>query len=327
MPADLDHHPALDPVLHGKLHRWVAESLITPSEADAIEAFETAQVVAPTLAPRRIPLVTEALGYLGAVLALAAGIAIASERWEDLDPVVRATAIGIAAAALFAIGWLIRTNEEPAIGRLTSVLWSLSSGLVLWFAWTLFYDVFGYAERTTGILSGGTTAVISGALYLVRRRALQQIALAGAIAFTVGFAFFEPGPNGIGWWVLGVVWFGLGRISAVRPSRVALSVGGILALEGAMVLGTAEAPGAGFPLGLVTAAALIAASVLLRETPLLVIGVIGVFMFLTRTVMYFFHDTLGAPIALLAAGAGMLAVAIVIARRSGATRTGPRSPS
>jgi hypothetical protein len=325
LPSNLDH-PAADPALHRKLQRWVTEALITPAEAAAIEGFETAQARRVETPSRRIPLVTEALGYLGAVLALVAGIVVASERWEDLDPLVRVTAIGVGAVTLFALGWLLRTNDEPAIGRLASVLWALSSGLVLWLGWTLCSDVLETSDRTAGILSGSFTIVASGAYYLVLRRPLQQVALAVAIAFTLGFAVFEPAPNGVVRWVMGVVWFLLGGANVLRPQRVALAVGGLLALESAMTLGTADVPGVGFPLGLATAAALIAASVAMRETPLLVIGVIGLFVFLTRTVAYYFHGTLGAPIALLAAGAIVLAVAIVLARR-GPTRTGPRSPS
>src|SRR3989304_3770281 len=56
--------------LGGRLLRWVDASLITSEQAEAIRAFE--EVPAE---PRRVPLIAEALGYLGAALALAAGAA------------------------------------------------------------------------------------------------------------------------------------------------------------------------------------------------------------------------------------------------------------
>ena len=129
------------------------------------------------------------------------------------------------AVALVAIGWLLRASDEPAIGRLASVLWFLASCGVLWAGWVLAYDALETSDRVAGITSGGSAVAVSAVLYLLRRRSLQQVALAGAITYTVGFAFFEPTPNGIAWWTLGVVWFFLGKADVLPPQRVALAIG------------------------------------------------------------------------------------------------------
>lgn len=58
--ADLRHRHPTEPKLHTMLQRWVTQSLITPAEADAIEAFEGRET---TSAQRGVPLLTEALIY------------------------------------------------------------------------------------------------------------------------------------------------------------------------------------------------------------------------------------------------------------------------
>ena len=323
MSAGLDHHPPIDPGLHAKLHRWVAESLITSAEADAIEAFEAGEARATS---RRVPLVTEALAYLGAALALGAGAAVLADRWADMHAITRASAVGIAALGLLLAGWLLRGSEEPAIARLTSVLWLLASGLAVWFNWVLALDVFETTDRMAGLVGGAVGLAVSASLYAYRRSTLQQVAVAVTLACTTGFAFYDPAWNGVAWCVIGVAWFGLGVARVLVPRRTALAIGSIGALVSALVLAT-DQHAAGLLLGSVVAVALVAASVRLRETPILAIGVVGMFLFLVQTVAYFFQDTLGAPIALLAAGAIVLVVALVLARRSRPTRSVPRSPS
>ncbi|HZD78668.1 MAG TPA: hypothetical protein VE646_01325, partial [Actinomycetota bacterium] len=59
-----------DEDLRRHLEAWVARELISTEEAEAIRAFEVG--TAPS--PRRVPLVTEVLAYLGAGLAIAAGV-------------------------------------------------------------------------------------------------------------------------------------------------------------------------------------------------------------------------------------------------------------
>jgi hypothetical protein len=324
MTTDLHHHPA-DPDLHRKLETWVTASLITPQEAEAIERFEEHETAVES-APRRVPLVTEALGYLGAVLALAAGIALFAERWDDLAVGARLAAIGVAAAAAFGFGWLLRNSSEPAIRRLGSVAWAGSVVLVAWFAAGFATDVLETSDRTTGIIASVTATIVAGALFAFRRLPLQQLALFVALFFAVGFLLEDPVPIGTAMLVIGLAWFALGWRDILEPRYTALVLGSLGILIGPMTI-AGEATGAGLLIGLAMAAAVVTAGVLLREAALLGIGVVGLFVFLIRTVTYFFEGTVGVPIALLAAGAVVLAVALILARRYGTTRTGPRSPS
>jgi hypothetical protein len=62
---------------------------------------------------------------------------------------------------------------------------------------------------------------------------------------------------------------------------------------------------------LLTAAGLVALSVPTRQTPLLALGMIGAFGYITWAVTNYFQDSLGAPVALVIIGAVFLALAVV----------------
>jgi hypothetical protein len=91
------------------LERWVDEELISRAEAEAISTFEQRGEAQP----HRISLVTEAIGYVGAALLLAAGASLASRVWEDTDELARITVLAIATAVLIWLGWAFRASAEP----------------------------------------------------------------------------------------------------------------------------------------------------------------------------------------------------------------------
>ena len=324
MTTDLHHRP-MDPNLHRKLEAWVTASLITTQEAEAIERFETREEV-EAAAPRRIPLVAEALGYLGGVLGLAAGIALFAERWDELAVGVRLASVGAAGVFAFVAGWFLRRSVEPAILRLGSVLWAGAVAMVTWFSILFAVDVLETSDRATGIIASVSATIVAATLYAVGRRALQQLVLFVALLYAIVFALEDQVWIGSAMLAIGLAWFELGWRELLEPRFTAMVLGSLGVLIGPMTI-AGEANGTGLLIGLVMAAAVVTAGVLLHETVLLGIGVVGLFFFLIRTITYFFEGTVGVPIALLVAGAIVLVVALVLARRYGTTRTGPRSPS
>src|SRR4030095_12437179 len=80
---------------------------------------------------------------------------------------------------------------------------------------------------------------------------------------------------------------------------------------------------------------LVAASVSLRHTPMLGLGVAGLFAFSVWAIGYYFGETMGTPLVLLVARVVLLAVAFVAARLRGLTserssphpKRGPDRPS
>src|ERR1700742_4859234 len=119
--------PSSGAELRKHLDRWVAEGPIDTAQATRIETAETPATVSPAAGSRatgsRAPLVAEALGYAGGVLAIAAGLYLVRDFWPNVST---GTALAFAAAACVALGAggaAVRTTSDPALRRLRSVVW------------------------------------------------------------------------------------------------------------------------------------------------------------------------------------------------------------
>ena len=310
-----------------ELDRWVEAGLISRAQATAIAAFEQRAAGAS----RRVSLATEALGYVGAVLGVAGGGIALGNVWEDLDDWARPAILGGTALALLAGGGMIRRQEEPALRRLTSVLWFLSVGALAATSALLFVDFVKRSDELSVLGTGAAVALYAGTLWLLQRRVLQQLALlAGLIVTLVGGLLLLPGevPSwvfAVAVWGLGGAWAVLGWRKIVEPWWAALPLGALTALVAPAV--GADEFGWLFVVALGTAGGLIAASVALRMTPLLGPGAIGMFAYVTWAVVKYFGEALGVPVALALAGAVVLALALVAGRsRRLWGRPGPRGP-
>ncbi|HET9722390.1 MAG TPA: DUF2157 domain-containing protein [Actinomycetota bacterium] len=325
MPADLDDPSVVDPALREELRRWVAASLISPAEADAIRAFE-ARPREPE--PRGVPMITEALAYVGAALAAAAAAVLLGDRWSELTPGVRVAAIATGALVALAAGALVRRSSDPAMVRLTSVLWAIATGLFGWLAWLVAFDLLERRGSVPALACGIAITVLGAALYAALRQALQQIALLAGILTTVGASLGDGTDTMLAFWAVGLAWLVLGAVRRLPPDRAAFIGGSVVVLWAPMAL-TDGGQGVGMWLGLATAVALIVASLALHETVLLGFGTVGVFGYLIRVLVRLFGDTAAMPVALLVAGAIVIAVAVWLARRStpDVSRSARRSPS
>src|SRR5690242_3173170 len=123
--------------LRRQLDRWVADGLIDATQAARIESAEAPPAVPEPAGGSRVPLVAEALGYAGGVLAIAAGIFMVRELWPGFPTWAELALAAVACAALGAGGAVLRTTGEPAFGRLRSVLWLLSTVSLAAFTGTL----------------------------------------------------------------------------------------------------------------------------------------------------------------------------------------------
>jgi hypothetical protein len=103
-----------------------------------------------------------------------------------------------------------------------------------------------------------------------------------------------------------------------EPRRVSLTLGPLAGLTGAFVA-SGDRTSLGVWLGIAVSVGLVAASVSLRHTPMLGLGVAGLFAFSVWAIGYYFGETIGTPLVLLVAGVILLAVAFVAARLRGLT--------
>jgi hypothetical protein len=280
---------------------------------------------------RRVSLLTEAVAYVGAVLLLAGGIAGLSQRWNGLGGWERTGVLAGAAVLFLVAGIVLRRSGEPAIQRLAGVVWFLSVACAGGAVGIATYDVYGNTGAVTVLAVGAGAAVYAAALWLVRRRASQSAALfgglvtaiCGAIATSAGSGSVPVLAYALPLWGFGLGWSWLGWKRHVEPIWVTIPCGVILALI-APGLAAGE-HGWVYAIGIATAAAAMAASVPLRNTPLLALGTLSMFGYVTSAVIRYFHQSLGVPAALAVTGALILGLAAVSARLMRAAQ--PPKPS
>jgi hypothetical protein len=247
-----------------------------------------------------------------------------ADRWEGLTPAVRVASVGVAFLGALGAGMLLRRSADPAMVRVTSLAWCGATALFGWLAQLVAYELLDLRGRVPAMLAGVAVTVLGGALYALLRRALQQFAMVGGLLVLAGATFAEGPGAMVAVWAVAVAWTVVGALGLLPPERAALIGGPIVAIWAPL-----GAEDFGIWLGLATGIALIAAGVTRRESILVGFGAFGVFVHLLRLLGRFFGGTAVMPVALLVAGAVVLTLAVVYARRSGQgpTRTAPRSPS
>jgi hypothetical protein len=286
-------------------------------------------------AERRISLLTEAVAYLGAILLLAGGVAAISRQWGNVGSWAHVAILTGAAALFLLAGLSVRRVREPAIQRLTGVTWLLSVMCTAGAAGYATYDlIFSFtaadqnAAAVTALGVGLAASAYAAVLWLIRRQALQVVAVFGGlvtlICGVIATAAGGRAVNGaflacaLALWGFGVAWAVLGWRRYVEPMWVAVPLGTLLAL-------VAPALGAGrygwlYAVAIITAGAVMAVSVPLRNTVLLGLGTVAMFGYVTAVAVRYFRQSLGVPAALSIIGALIIVLAVVTARLMRATR-------
>lgn len=276
-------------------------------------------------ASRRISLLTEALAYVGAILILAGGIAAVSQRWHAMTGWGRVSVLAGAAAVFLLAGIVVRRVREPAVKRLVDVVWFLSVACAAGAVGFAAHDVYGITAPVTALAVGAGITGYSVVLWLVRQRALENLAVfTGLVVLICGVIFTVDDsppslPFAVALWVFGVAWAGLGWQRYIQPLWVTVPCGVLLALVAPSL--AAGDYGWVYAIGIATAAGAIAASVPLRNTPLLALGSLAMFGYVTSVVVRYFRESLGVPGALASTGVLILGLAIVTARLMRATRS------
>ena len=276
----------------------------------------------------RISPLTEAVAYLGVILLLAGGGVAIGQSWDRLGDWGQVGVVAGAAAFFLLIGIVVRRVRDPAIQRLAGVVWFLSVACVAGAVWLAWYKAYGSTGPVT-VLVGAAVTVYSAALWRVRRGALQNVALfAGLIVTILGIVDIAVdianGHGGTGsapafgavvpLWAVGLAWAGLGWGRFVEPVWVTIPCGVILALIVPIFAVSHGWGHVGYAIGIATAAAVMAASIPLRNVPLLALGALGMFGYVTSGAVRYLQQSLGGPAALAITGALIIGLAVVSAR-------------
>lgn len=295
--------------------------------------FRRYQEQAPETSPGhgRIPLLTEAAGYVGAVLLLAgAGTAIGRE-WEDFAHGARFALLTGIAAFFLGVGLVSRRSVEPAFVRLTSVVWMIGTAAVAAALAELFVGFLETPDETTFLVVASATTAVAALLYAVHPTVLQHLALYVGVLVTsiaIGVRIDPRYPAWIGGvtaWAVGLAWLFLGATRRLPPSWVAMPIGVITALIAPTAI-QEDSFGAMYAVGIATAVGVMAGSVRWRSVPALALGTLGLFAYATSATVYYFGDTIGVPAALAVTGGVILVLAAVTARLARYARIPPGTP-
>ena len=277
---------------------------------------------------RRISLLTEAVAYVGVILLLAGGAAAIGQRWNSLGDWGQVGVLAGTAVFFLLVGIVVRRVREPAMQRLAGVVWFLSVAFVAGLVLLAWHKAYGSTGPVT-VLVGAAVTVYSAALWLVRRGALQNVALfAGLIVTVLGIVDYAvdlaTGHGGTGsapaiagvlpLWAFGLAWAWLGWRRYVEPVWVTIPCGIILALIVPIFAVYHGWGPVGYAIGIATAAAVMAASVPLRNVPLLALGALAMFGYVTSAAVRYLQQSLGYPAALAIAGALIIGLAVISAR-------------
>lgn len=248
---------------------------------------------------RRVPLVAEALGYLGGMLSLIGITVWVATFWRDVSAPVRLGVSGGVAALLVAVGFAVRADTDEALARLRGFVWftgSLAFGVT---GGVVAHDVLHTTSPVAtvqGVALG--VLVVSMLLWQVHDRPAQEFSTLVALEVAVGVGAWQIGSPVfaalVEMAVAGTV-MALGLWRRILTPWLATIVGTIGVLAGASMFTQRWQERGTLPL--VAMAFLV---LLLAETPtveisgrerigMLVIGTIALWISVPPTVAYFGH--------------------------------------
>lgn len=312
-----------------RLEAWVEARILSQEQAEQIRRFE-AEREPDTAAAGRVPLVAEALGYLGGGLAFVAAWIFGVQLWPELQPWARVALVAVITAVIAGAGAWIRNSEEPAAQRLTSFLWFLSS-IGVAFIFGLTADALDAQEETSILVGSMAVSIYSFVLWLARRSSLQQLALfAGLITTAVSLlnnfeANIDPAFFGLTIFTISLAWGLLAWGEVMEPLTTGLVVSGLGMMAGSQASAFDDTQVLGIVLGMATAVIFLVAGVVVRRMLLLALGAASVIIFVPQMINDVFGDALAAVLALLVVGLGIVVGAVVIARRRVDPGTAERS--
>jgi hypothetical protein len=302
--------------LRQQLARWTAAGLIDPDQAGRIEAAERER--APALPRRRLPLVAEVLGYVGAVIAITAIVVTVHQIWNHVPAAVELATAGVIAVGLLLAGAALRTDGDLALARLRSVLWLLSTAGTAAFVAVLTRRYLHLADPDVALATAAAWLVCAVPLWWLTRSAQQHLAaFGGAVALVeTGIDRIDPHAGsfafGLALWVLALAWGIAASRGHLVPAPIGMLLSGAGVLAGAII---AMDHTAGVPLAIATVAGLFAAGVLLHRVPLIGIGAVGTLYVIPDAAHRYLPGSVAAPLAVAVVGLVLLGVALWLARQ------------
>lgn len=308
--------------LNRQLEVWVREGVVSADQADLMRrsvAGPPSTADSGVLPERRIPLITEIFGYVGAALAIWAVAFLTAEFWGSLADWAQASLFGALAFALAVAGATLVGSREPALARLSSVLWAGSVAALAGALFLVFDPIAGLRIELTWTLIGTVASVVAALMLWKAPTVLQHIVLfVSALTTVVSLVTLGPEPElfvyGFVVWAFGLAWILVTRSGFLPLLNVGTILGALAMLYGAQVAAVEDTATFGVFLGLATAGALAGAGIVLREKLTIIIGGFGIFMFVPQAMFHFFGEQMGAMFGLFFSGILIIALAVWFGR-------------
>lgn len=303
--------------LERRLEAWERAELISADQAARIARYEQDD---DDSAPDRRSGAAEAVGYVGTALAFGALALLLDDLWQQIVPTGRVAMASTATVLLAVAGWTLRNNPAEPMRRLTSVLFAAVVAGVAWVVFLLTDEVWDLADVDVAAWVAATAFATALLVHRMRHRALGQLVLLAAAVAVVAAALARPAIapaavwTGLSYWGLGGVWLLLGLGEWLPPRRVAVTSGGVLTLLALQFAGFDTSRMAVLILAVTTGVALIALAVAIRQTPLMLVGAVGIFVLIPQLAFELFGDAVGAPATLLISGVLLVVGAVVLGR-------------
>jgi hypothetical protein len=290
-----------------------------PSEAQDVSDDDTG----PSLAHIGTR-IAEALGYVGAALAIVAGVFIAQQFWADLTPWSQTSLLGVVAIALLGAGAAVNGPIGTPTGRLGSFLWVLAAGATAATFSVYASEVANVTDNDMALWVTAPATILAAVLWRLRERALQLMTVTFGIAGVSMAILAQVDDTVVTWgglliWALGIAWMLLAYARVLTPLRAALVLGALGALAGPLFMFDDNWA---LWLGLGTAVALIVIGIGKGITALGGMAVVALFVYIPRIVFEYVGDGLAAVVAMLLVGIVLVAVAVIMATRRPDTEGG-----
>lgn len=250
-----------------RLDEWVSAGLISAEQASALLDFERERVRSAHSTPRphrRVPLVAEALGYLGGILGIVGLVMLIASYWDDMSGAIRLSVSAVGMVALAIAGFAVPAGSDAALMRLRWFLWTVSTAAAGVAGGVVVHDLMGRdmsrQESQVAIGVGVAISAVSGLLWWARERPVQQATMVGGAAVALGCAVTQSsgqGVTGLAVWGFGLMVVATGLLGLFGLEVIALSTGAIVTLTGAGIA-TDEWMGAGSILLVLSAASAVA---------------------------------------------------------------------
>jgi hypothetical protein len=318
--------PHGQPDLDEQLARWTAATLIEPAQAQRIAEYEAARSPKPTHPDhRRLPLVAEVLGYVGAVIALTALVVVVRQFWPHVPAAVELAFAGSVAVLLTVAGATVRVTGDPALVRLRSVLWLLATIGAAAFVAVLTDRILHMDYEDVAVITAATWTVYAIPLWWRGRSGLLHLSVFGGLVAVVETSISRVVEYPAGWefglgvWVVSLLWGAASWRGWLAPQTAGLVAAGSGVLVGALL--TVDTV-AGPAFALATVAGLLALGVATRRGPLLGLGAAGLIWAVPVAADKYLPRSAAAPVAVALVGLLLLAIAIWLARSRTSKTTG-----